>query len=124
MSRRRLSEAQCEQIAAMRERGDTYMAIANAFGMSEKAICWHCLRLGAERPKLTTLQPDYYIKCPVVMRGGHVVRAYTPDEDRRLIELSLAGKTDSEIGRALDRKSNSIRGRLMTLARREERGAA
>lgn len=119
----RFSPGDYERIAALREAGETYREIAAIFGCSDKAISWHCLRLGAEPPKKTALWKG--IKGPeVVKRGNHLVRRYTQEDDACLLRLEAEGKTVTEIARALGRKWNSIRGRLMTLARREEREAA
>ena len=57
-------------------------------------------------------------------RNGFAVRHFTPEEDDRLLALEAEGKTYTEIGRLMNRKPNSIRGRLMTLARREARAEA
>jgi hypothetical protein len=65
---------------------------------------------------------DKAIKGPAVcMRNGKAVRRFTPADDEKILSLSLAGKSDTEISRALDRRPNSIRGRLMTLARHQAR---
>lgn len=120
-SRSRLTDEQRDQIAALRERGWSYERIGRKFGMSAKAISWHCLMLGAEPPKRWPLGD----RGPMTMaRGNHTVRRFTPEEDRKLIELERAGKTYSQIGQAIGRRHNSVRGRLATLARREERAAA
>lgn len=123
----RLTEQDFDQIVAMRERGCGYAEIGRAIGCSASAVSWHCLRLAVDPPKPYPLRPDYHRTCPIVQRRGHVVRAFTPDEDARLIALDAQGLSYGEIGRALGRRANSIRGRLMTLARRDdraERGAA
>lgn len=97
------------------------IAIAIGKGISANAVSWHCLRLGAELPRKTRLRPNYHLEQPVMKRGKHIVRAFTPAEDAQLTVLSLQGLGDTAIGRALGRRPNSVRGRLMTLARREER---
>lgn len=120
-SSKRFTEADCERMAEMREAGASYNVIAREFKCSAKAISWHCLRLGADPPKPMPLRPDYYLQCPTLKRGNHIVRAFTPDEDARLVAMELEGKSITEIARVLGRKWNSCRGRLMTLARRDER---
>ena len=61
---------------------------------------------------------------PVEMkRGNHVVRRFTPEEDALLLTLEAEGLSYTEIGRRLERPHTSISGRLMTLARHEERRA-
>ena len=121
MGKRRFSDADFDVIAEMRERGLSYQQIARKFGCSAKAISWHCLRLGADPPKPAPLRLNYHLEHPTMKRGNHVVRAFTPDEDRRLLELEADGRSITEIGRTLGRRWNSVRGRLMTLARRDER---
>lgn len=56
-----------------------------------------------------------------MVRGNHLVRPFTPDEDARLLELDHQGLTPTEIGRAMGRKQNSIRGRMLTLGRQASR---
>lgn len=124
MSVRRLTDADFDTIADMRERGCTYDQIGEKIGCSGKAVSWHCLRLGIESPKSSLLRPNDYLNCPVKKRGAHLVRAFTPDEDAKLIALEARGLSDSAIGRELGRQPNSVRGRLMTLARYDERACA
>lgn len=123
MTARYLTSQMLERAAAMRERGLSVGNIAADLGCSRGALHWHFLKLGVEPPKPRPLRLDYHLKCPVLVRGNHVVRAFTPQEDARLLELASQGLGTSAIGRALGRKSNSVGGRLMTLARREERAA-
>jgi DNA-directed RNA polymerase specialized sigma24 family protein len=52
------------------------------------------------------------------------VRRFTTEEDDWIVEYELRGYSHAEIGRRLGRKPNSIKGRLATLARREERALA
>ncbi len=126
MGKRKFEDADYARIAEMREAGLSYEQIALAIGKgtSAKAVSWHCLRLGAEPPKKTRLRPQYYLEQPLMKRGNHLVKAFTPAEDARLTDLSMRGLGDSAIGRELGRRPNSVRGRLMTLARREERESA
>lgn len=121
MPKRRLTAANFDTITEMRERGYSYEQIGREIGCSAKAVSWHCLRLGADPPKPAPLRPNYHLEHPVMKRGNHIVRAFTPDEDAKLLALEGEGKTLTQIGRALGRRWNSVRGRLMTLARRDER---
>lgn len=123
MGKRIFTDQDYATIAEMREKGKSYRQIAAKFGCSDKAISWHCLRLCVDPPKPRPLRLNYHLEQPVMKRGNHIVRAFTPDEDRKIVELDLAGKTTTEIGRALGRKWNSVKGRMMTLARRDERAA-
>lgn len=113
------SEETLEKMTAMRERGSSYQAIANRLNMSLGSVYWHCLRLGVEKPGQPKIKGN--IGPMTVQRGDHVVRRFSPQEDERLQEMALAGETVSEIARTLNRKHNSVKGRLMTLARRDER---
>lgn len=88
--------------------------------ISASAISWQCLRAGADSPPAQWSRSSSTSRKPSV-RGGFVVRPFTPDEDRRLLELDQQGLGPSAIGRELGRRGNSIIGRLMTLARHEAR---
>lgn len=52
------------------------------------------------------------------------MRAFTPDEDARLLAMEAEGVKRSVMARRLGRKPNSVRGRLMVLARHEARREA
>lgn len=122
--RRRLSDAQIDEMASLRERGWGVANIARHFTeagtpISAGAIGWQCLRVGADAPprlRGKSSQPS----SPFV-RGKHLVRPYSSEEDARLREFDRQGVTVAEMGRRLDRKENSIRGRLLTLTRRDTR---
>jgi hypothetical protein len=122
--RRPLTPEELDRIATMREAGATNVGIAAAIGCSIGSVQWACLRLGADPPHPKPLRLDQHVKCPTVKRGNHVVRAFTPDDDARLLDLERQGLGDTAIGRLIGRKPNSVRGRLMTLARRDERAHA
>lgn len=106
--------------AELREGGMTYSAIAQRLGMSKEAAQYHCLKLGADCPKAAAA-PAWNRTPKTVARGNHIVRNFTAAEDRRLLALEAEGKTPAEIARILARKRNSIVGRMMTIARRQER---
>lgn len=116
----RFTESDFDRMAALREGGKTCQQIASMFGCARGTISWHCLRLGADGPRHRgSSEPR---EGPlVVRRGDHVVRRFTSDEDERLIELEATGENLSAIARALGRQRNSVLGRLMTLARRDDR---
>ena len=124
MARPRFTAAQHEQMAEMREAGHSYTQIARVFGCSDSAVYWACLKLGAERPGAPLLRPRA-LGPPVIGRGdGVVLRRWTAEEDARLLVLANEGRGHCEIGRLMDRRHNSVRGRLMTLARHEARAEA
>lgn len=123
MASRRFTTEQHEGMAEMREAGRSYGQIALAFGCSESTAYWVCLKLGADRPNAKPLQPRA-LGPEVVQRNGHAVRRYSAEEDVQLLALAAEGKGESEIGRLMGRKPNSVRARLMTLARHEARTEA
>lgn len=127
MAKRKLTEEQLQQAFAWREAGRSVRWIANRLNISEGAISWHCLKAGVESPRtargafVSRVMPG-----AVEQRGDHLVRRYSEAEDRLILTMAARGATNTEIGRALtpSRAPNSIQGRLMTLARREERLAS
>lgn len=123
----KLSNAEIELICEMRERGCTLAMIQRLLAsrgtkISTGAIGWQCLRLGADLP-VQRRQPTGR-KRPIVMRSGHPVRPFTPDEDRRIIDLEAQGASVAAIARELGRRHHSVTGRIRALAlhdsRREE----
>ena len=123
MAARKLTEAQIALACEMRERGRSCASIAIRLGVSEGAISWRMLERGAEPPKPGRLDPVPTEETSV-RRGAHVVRRFTRDEDARLLALNAQGLSPQAIGHRLGRRHNSIKGRLMTLARREARAEA
>ena len=118
-----ITEEQSRQIVDMRvDRSLTAGQIASKLGLSHGAVTWHLLKLGVEKggvaPKTYKPKPPSFY---TYTRNGYPVRGYTPEDDRQLQQLSMQGLKHSEIARQLGRKSNSVRGRLFTLARRDER---
>ncbi len=113
-------------IAERREAGAELKAIADEFNCTQGSVQWACLKLGAELPDPRPLKLRHHLQNPVVERGNHVVRAFTPDDDEQIRDMAARGLTISEIGRHLTpvRKPNSIKSRMMTLARRDERAMA
>ena len=124
MPKRRLSDEQIDVMAGLRERGWSLARISEYFAergtvVSAGSIAWQCLRVGADVPlrlQGSTFQPteDY-------VRNGHTVRPYSAADDALLLALDCQNFPIAVIARRMDRKANSIRGRLMTLARREAR---
>lgn len=123
---RKLDERQLVEMAEMRERGDHPREIAKHFqeqgiSISESAIDWQCIRLGADAP------PDKRGRsrdCPAkaFRRKGRLVRPFSPAEDAVIIEMSLQpGVRRADIARRLNRKPHSVLGRQLSLARRDAR---
>lgn len=124
MKRSPITPEQKEEIYILRsEKGWSQKDIADKMGISAGAVSWYCLMAGVERfdgrlgyPPSTTGR-DY-------MRNGRQVRAYTEEEDKKIIEMDRRGDGYSKIAREIGRRHNSVQGRLATLARREERAMA
>lgn len=123
---RSLSAAQLDEMAELREQGWSLRRIAEHFTargtkVHQSTIGWQCMRIGADLPPhrrgraVPRTQP--------MMRNGHVIRPFTPEEDQKLLELDTSGATMRQMCEALGRKNNSVRGRLMTLARHDARAA-
>ncbi len=98
------------------------LAIKTRFGIevSDGAVCWQCLVNGIDKPNAKPL-PQTAPGPPIVTRGRHLVRKYSPKEDEEILARSNLGQGVSEIGRALGRPHNSIIGRKATLARHDAR---
>lgn len=126
MAAPRLKPEHIELIVEMGEKGKSDQAISDRlrerFGVaiSPQAISWHRLKHCAEPEKRTEVRP-VPTEPLVSRRGNHVVRRFTQAEDAELLRLEAEGLNPSEIGRRLNRKPNSITGRLMILARHEAR---
>jgi DNA-binding CsgD family transcriptional regulator len=122
--RRILTDAQIDEMCALRERGRSARQIARHFAdagvtISASAIDWQCLSHGADAPR--QLQGPCTQAVAPYRRGASVVQPYTPAEDARLRHLRGLGLRISEISRRMGRKPNSVRARLLTLARRDAR---
>ena len=115
---RGLTAGQREEIIARYEAGERLAELAAAFGKSKGSIHWFLLQEGVDPPR-----PVHVARTPAApvthRRGDHLVRRFTTEDDRRLLQLEAAGETIAAISRALGRKPNSVRGRLATLARHE-----
>jgi hypothetical protein len=108
-----LSDEQIGRMAAMRERGLSYVSIADWFTrngtpISDRTIRWQCMRVGAFKPGA----PHKCLGRQTFGRG----RAYTPAEDAEIVAMRNGGRRIGEIARELERPHNSITGRLLTLA--------
>ena len=117
--RKNLTRPEIERIAELREAGETYAAIGAAVGASESAVAYHCRVLGAESPNVPVRRMT---NLKTYIRNGRPVRRFTPDEDWRLTRLACAGTPYREIAQRLGRPVNSVRLRLVSLARFEEAG--
>lgn len=118
----RLTETQRAHIEYLREQGIGHGGIARLVGCGPGAVAWHCLRYGIE--PLRPLAWPSIPKPAIQVRGGRLVRAFSPAEDTRLLALALGGASPHAIGRRLGRAESSVRARLMILARRDARAEA
>lgn len=121
-----LSDDQIDMACEMRERGLSCQRIANRFAamgvaVSAGSISWACLSRGADLPPHRRSHTKGPRTGEVYGRGSHVVRTYTPEDDAKLLELEARGLGNSAIGREIGRKPNSVRGRLLTIARHQAR---
>ena len=117
----RVSEEQIAIIVERRESGVSLAEIARELKISRGSVEYQCLKLGADPPvpyKLPDLEPIAY------ERSGHTVRRFSPEEDAKLLALTGSGMRLAAVARELGRGRNSVIGRLMTLARRQERAEA
>lgn len=122
--RKPLTPEQCDAIAELRgERGWTLHKVAAHLGVSHGAVSYRCLIDGIEKPGPTPA-PVVWRGAMVSRRGDYLVRRFTSEEDDVILEGKAAGLSNAEIGRRLNRRANSIKGRLATLARRDERELA
>jgi DNA-binding CsgD family transcriptional regulator len=120
MPAKKYSDNLIETVAMLRENGLTYPAIAKRTGMHHASVKSYCLKLGADSPTSHCNGPRR-AKPVITQRGGFTIRQFTPAEDAQLLALEAAGKTPAEIANIMGRARNSIVGRMMTIARRQER---
>lgn len=126
MSRNRvMTTEKIERAIALRRKSWTIAGIAAELGVSAGAVRWQLLLAGAvDPPKLTYRLPAVPTEPREIRQRGRTVRLFTQEEDARLLAMEAEGLRDSEIARRLGRRGNSIRGRLITLARRDDREEA
>ncbi|MBL4641576.1 MAG: hypothetical protein JKX86_07115 [Verrucomicrobiales bacterium] len=122
--KRILSDAQIDEMCALREKGWGTRRIAEHFTnagtpISEGSVSWQCLVNGADAPP--RLRGKSAQASAPYRRNGHLVRPYSADDDALLRILDMQGCPVAVIARRLARKPNSIRGRLATLARQDAR---
>lgn len=121
-----LTPAELERIAELtEERGLKPGQIARLVGCSIGSVTWAQLRIGADPHPDKPLSPVPTEPLTYVRASGPV-RRFTKAEDDQLLKLEAEGFGPKQIGNRLDppRRWNSIKGRLMTLARRQAREEA
>lgn len=121
-----LTPDELERIAELtEERGLKPGQIARLIGCSVGSVGWAQLRIGADPHPDRPLPP--VPATPVTFsRASGPVRRFTRTEDDQLLKLEAAGFGPAQIGARLipPRRWNSVKGRLMTLARRQAREEA
>jgi len=120
MPKPKMTEQQLERAISLRHRSWSLADIADDIGLSVGCVAYQLLKAAVEAPKHRQSLPSPKIATGY-SRCGFAVRRFTVAEDQLLLELEARCATVKEISTALARRHNSIRGRLMTLARREAR---
>lgn len=118
MGRRKYTDEQIDRAVALREEGKSLAQIARVTGMGKAAVDWYCLKYGVGTPGRAPAQ-NKINATPSYIRNGFQVRGYSAEEDTRLVEWSISGRNPTEIARMIGRTANSVRNRLMTLARHD-----
>lgn len=119
-----VSPSEIALIAEWRESGVTIELIARRLSrpdrpLTKSAITAVCLREAIDAPDIGRCR-NVNPRGPF-MRGGKIVRPFTPDEDAAITEMASAGSRYSEIAAALGRGSSSIYRRGLTLGRYDAR---
>lgn len=117
MPARKYDDETRDHIAELRERGLSYKEISAKTGVKTSSISAICTLMGVVAPGAKL--PNHRPKKLTAHRGNHIVRRFTDEEDARLLSLEAQGFRYCEIARKLGRRPNSVKGRLMTLARRD-----
>jgi DNA-binding CsgD family transcriptional regulator len=117
---KKYSDDQIESVAMLREDGLSYPEIAKRTGMHQASVKAYCLKLGADSPTAPYNGPKRN-RSDTSQRGGFIVRQYSPAEDAQLLALEAIGKNPAQIAAIMGRTRNSIVGRMMTIARNQER---
>lgn len=122
--KRILNDTQLEEMAALRERGWGIKRIAQHFTdagtpIHSSTINWQCMRLGADAPP--RLRGRHTVPSRSYNRNGTPVRPWSAEDDARLLAMEEAGTPLNRIGIEIGRANSSVRGRLLTLSRRDAR---
>lgn len=112
----RKSRFDVERMVALREKGWGCKQLADEFECSQGAVNYHLMKHGALPPRL---EPKLFKPRDTYNRNGYSVRAFTPEEDRRITEMRNKGMGVTAIGQILGRKHNAVAHRLNALARVE-----
>lgn len=117
-----MTAEQLNVLVEMASRGKSDAQIGLRLGMSPGAISYYRLKEAIERPQDAKRPPrPLYAQSAPYRRGKHLVRPFTPEDDRALLEWEGQGLRIVEMARRLGRRHNAVKGRLMSLARHDER---
>lgn len=106
----KLTEKQIQEIVRLREEcGRSPTFIARQFGVSTSAVNYQLLRHGVD-----PWDPEKF-------QGQHQRRAFTPDEDARMLALGASGMAAHRIAIEMKRPKTSLLIRLLTLEVRAEK---
>lgn len=114
-----------QRITELRERNWSKASIAEQLGVSIGTVSHWCLVEGAEPKKLPPMMPR---RSGPIVRAGKMIHPFTADDDALLLALSCQGFGYSLVARQLTTRDPSrprnpatVKYRLLTIARREER---
>lgn len=93
--RGRMTEAEMREVEEMAERGLGSGQIARRLNRHQATIGWAMHRLGLK----TTMRREF-----AYYRNGVLVKSFSPEEDRLIEELRVAGKTTVEIAEELTKR--------------------
>lgn len=113
-NRRKLTDAQIEQLIEWRERGRSYERIARDLGVSTGAVLYQCLKHGAVSPRQRNMPVPTETR-PFVAGDGRVQRRFTQAEDARMLELEATGMPINRVADTIGRARTSVRIRLLML---------
>ena len=117
--RGRLSPADHDAIIALAEEGLGSGRIARQLGLHQGAVQWFMYRTGLRAP-------GYGNSRAHVRRNGRPVKPFSPEEDKAIVDMRLAGAGTAEIARRVTadfghpRSKCTVANRLVMLASREE----
>lgn len=118
MSKRRYNwtQKQLDRMAELVEAGVPHHKIAEEMEATTGAVDWQLLRMGVTGPRSTKFSQNG----GSYLRHGRVVRRFSSEEDKVLLELEAEGLGPYKIGCRIGRSHNSVMGRLATLARHDQ----
>ncbi len=120
MPAKKYTQEQIDKSLDLRERGLSYGQIRLRTGVHEKSVERYCRINGVDVPNPQTEYTgptDYF-------RNGQRIKTFSAEEDSQIQKWDMQGVPRNEMARRLNRAHSSIRNRLASLARQDERRAA